>query len=378
MATLTSGLIFTFYSYKGGTGRSMALANIACLLAQKWADGQKVLMIDWDLEAPGLHRFFQERVKAQSDSSLEEKKGLIDLFYAMQESCQKNGCKTDVNDEFFDKLDIEQYLLETKIQSLYLMTAGRFDNFYSTKVNKFNWETFFDQNPWLISRFAEYLSRKFRYVLIDSRTGSTDISSVCTALMPERLVLVFTPNRQSSTGVLDLAKKVTDYRRRSDDLRPLVVFPLVSRVENAEEDLQKDWRFGNKQKNIVGYQPEFERIFKAIYDLPHCDLTEYFNEIKLQHVPRYSYGEEIAVLSSRAKDRLSLATSYEEFAKCLVTNNAAWDAPAQSDSKQKTDKGGISIPGKSIRPPAHSPTKLRVFLVHSSSDKPIVRELYQK
>jgi cellulose biosynthesis protein BcsQ len=44
-------VICTFYSYKGGVGRSMALANAAHILAQF---GLRVLMIDFDLEAPGL------------------------------------------------------------------------------------------------------------------------------------------------------------------------------------------------------------------------------------------------------------------------------------------------------------------------------------
>ena len=48
-------MIYTFYSYKGGVGRSMALANVAELF---YRAGLKVLMIDWDLEAPGLERFF--------------------------------------------------------------------------------------------------------------------------------------------------------------------------------------------------------------------------------------------------------------------------------------------------------------------------------
>jgi Mrp family chromosome partitioning ATPase len=48
------GSIVTFYSYKGGAGRTMVLANTACLLA---AAGHKVLAIDGDLEAPGLHRY---------------------------------------------------------------------------------------------------------------------------------------------------------------------------------------------------------------------------------------------------------------------------------------------------------------------------------
>src|SRR5580700_9409489 len=50
------GRIVTFYSYKGGTGRTMALANTAWILA---ANGKRVLVADWDLESPGLHRFFQ-------------------------------------------------------------------------------------------------------------------------------------------------------------------------------------------------------------------------------------------------------------------------------------------------------------------------------
>src|SRR5215831_12610747 len=47
--------IVTFYSYKGGVGRSMALANIAVLLARR---GLRVLVVDWDFEAPGLERYF--------------------------------------------------------------------------------------------------------------------------------------------------------------------------------------------------------------------------------------------------------------------------------------------------------------------------------
>ncbi|MFD2350514.1 AAA family ATPase [Nonomuraea ferruginea] len=49
------GQVVTFYSYKGGAGRTMALANTAWLLA---SNGLRVLAIDWDLESPGLHKYF--------------------------------------------------------------------------------------------------------------------------------------------------------------------------------------------------------------------------------------------------------------------------------------------------------------------------------
>ena len=42
----------TFYSYKGGTGRTLLLANLGRLAARL---GQRVVALDFDLEAPGLH-----------------------------------------------------------------------------------------------------------------------------------------------------------------------------------------------------------------------------------------------------------------------------------------------------------------------------------
>ncbi|WP_040334062.1 AAA family ATPase [Candidatus Magnetobacterium casense] len=52
---MSSGMVITFYSYKGGVGRSFILANVSVLLS-KW--GYRVLCIDWDLEAPGLSHYF--------------------------------------------------------------------------------------------------------------------------------------------------------------------------------------------------------------------------------------------------------------------------------------------------------------------------------
>jgi cellulose biosynthesis protein BcsQ len=57
------GMVITFYSWKGGVGRTMALANTAVQLARK---GNRVLMVDWDLEAPGLINYFAGRVAQQT------------------------------------------------------------------------------------------------------------------------------------------------------------------------------------------------------------------------------------------------------------------------------------------------------------------------
>ena len=46
-------MLYAFYSYKGGVGRSMALANLGELFHEQ---GLRTLLVDWDLEAPGLAR----------------------------------------------------------------------------------------------------------------------------------------------------------------------------------------------------------------------------------------------------------------------------------------------------------------------------------
>lgn len=74
-------MIYTFYSYKGGVGRSMALANIAEFLYRK---GLRVLMIDFDLEAPGLEQYFYEK----GDPSLQQvqaQRGVIDMLLSYKE-----------------------------------------------------------------------------------------------------------------------------------------------------------------------------------------------------------------------------------------------------------------------------------------------------
>lgn len=366
--SLTPGQIITFYSYKGGTGRSMALANTACVLAeqQRKNGGKGVLIIDWDLEAPGLHRYFhnyldKRPLKKKSiidgeENSYDLKPGIIDLFYNFNEKVNdydkvKSTGKeiTDINGKALNNEEqalkivkesrFEEYVLETTLGKLDLIKAGRFSgkdtNEYSARVNKFNWESLYLKSPQLIRVFAEELAEKYAYVLIDSRTGVTDVSGICTMLLPEKLVMVFTPNVQSLKGGMDVIRRATEYRKDSSDLRPLTVFPLVSRVEANEPELRHDWRFGNSEKDTVGYEPELQKLLAEVYEKKEVVLTKYFDEIQIQHIPRYAYGEEIAVLNEKIGDKFSLQRSYETFAKELIDSRVPWESEVEEDSEFK-------------------------------------------
>jgi cellulose biosynthesis protein BcsQ len=73
-------MIYAFYSFKGGVGRSMALANIGEIFHEK---GLRTLLVDWDLGAPGLETYFH-RDSALSGSRAHP--GLIDMLAAYRES----------------------------------------------------------------------------------------------------------------------------------------------------------------------------------------------------------------------------------------------------------------------------------------------------
>lgn len=342
---LTLGEIITFYSYKGGTGRSMALANTAYLLVQKQKTSNGVLMIDWDLEAPGLHQFFHGRFENTRDGQGDlpsGQLGLIDLFYEIRNRLDKSKPQDNISEDIFSEIDIQKYIVKVNHPSLFLMPAGKFDDgLYSAGVNEFDWSDFFSNFPLVITQFAQYLRKKFKYVLIDSRTGYTDISGICTSIMPEKLVIVFTPNRQSLSGVVEMIRRATDYRKQSDDPRPLMIFPLPSRIENAESKLQEEWRFGNSE--YEGYQVQLASVLMDVYDLQKCDLTDYFDEYQLQYVPRYSYGEELSVLSERPEDRLSLARSFENFAERITSSEMPWEVTKELLSRDGKEHKGNNI-----------------------------------
>jgi cellulose biosynthesis protein BcsQ len=333
----TSSSTITFYSYKGGTGRTMALANTGYRLASEGRG--EVLMIDWDLEAPGLHDFFPEVAEREKEKNVLAQ-GVLELFETAHDFA---GTHDDLNYQdarnFWREADIRSRTRSTDGRSLHLLRAGLLDRTYGERVSEFPWQELFRLWPDLFRAMIDELATSYRYILIDSRTGLTDTGGICTSLLPDRLVAVFTPNRQSLDGLTDLVRRAIAYRGESSDLRSLLVFPLASRVETSEEALRGEWRYGNGKR--TGYQPRFERLFEEIYQLPRCDLEGYFDEIQIQHAPSYAYGERVAI-RDESSDRLSLSRSYERFTRALVEIEGPWTFGRPAPGGPMPDEGSTT------------------------------------
>ena len=373
------GEILTFYSYKGGTGRSMALANIAHILA--WPTDKaksdkpknKVLMIDWDLEAPGLHKYFIEQLKKNFSltlgqsypDALNQKPGLIDFlegvhrFYreaypsGMLESNKAEtaeavaafaaALKANPLDGFILSVTAPSEVSpESGVSGLFLMKAGnqapvvesrREESTpeqpadYIARVRKFDWVNLFDKYGSFFTLFREYLESEYAFVLIDSRTGLTDIGDICTRVMPQKLVAVFVPNEQNIEGTLDIVKAAAEFRSSSRDPRDLVVYPLASRIDATASRLRKIWWEGGPidDRTVIGYEPQFETLFSTLYQIKNLDLREFFDSTQVPYDSDYAFGERVAA-RDRAFDKLSIGRACQNLTRYIVEDCAPWDA----------------------------------------------------
>jgi len=291
------GKVITFYSYKGGTGRSMLLANLAWLLA---ANGQKVLAIDWDLEAPGLHRFFKPFLV---DSDMTETDGLIDAFWAlttraMSGESRASPSRTLDNEGFSpNSVDLEDFVTPLDWQfsgqgGIDLIGAGRQGGTYSERVNTFDWKYFYQIGGGaLLDRAKESLTAQYNYVLIDSRTGVSDTSGICTTQMPDILVACLTLNRQSIEGVAAILASVRAWRKDSGQTgqervtqRPeLVIYPVATRIENSEKE------------KLDAARERVRKIFQPFLNTDGpTEAREYWDDMEVTYRPFYAYEEILA------------------------------------------------------------------------------------
>lgn len=299
------GEVITFYAYKGGTGRTMALANTAVLLARQ--NEGRVLMIDWDLEAPGLEQYFKPFAPG-----LESRKGIFDFVAEAKETLEKMPFGEEdaaALESYFSK--IEELAIPISFpgngSNLFLIRAGLQGKDYGRDINQFSWPKFYKQIPGFFPRLARFLAERFEYVLIDSRTGHTDVGGVCTMSMPDKLVLVFTPNQQSLSGVLELAKKAAEYRMTYGDLRPFAIYPLPARVDFSGVSNSKRLLWEGR------YIADWEQAFREIYALPPTiSLKNYFENTYIRHDSNYAFGEDLAVLGESTSGE-TLAQDYQRF-----------------------------------------------------------------
>ncbi|WP_339435045.1 KGGVGR-motif variant AAA ATPase [Pseudomonas orientalis] len=246
-SSVKEGKIVTFYSYKGGVGRTMSLANTAFLAA---ANGIKVLVMDWDLEAPGLAYYFRGLLEPSIAKELKDSAGLLDVLYGWRDDLTSVYDEDDVShlidvmgtgEPFADVVRqlVAPELFDFPIVLDYIGAGGRVIGSgaglpYEEALAQFSWTDFFDQHSggFVLESLKKWAKSNYDLILIDSRTGFADVAGICAMQLPDELALCFVLNRQNIDGIARVSAAIRD--KRQDEIVLRAVPMRVHRSESSE------------------------------------------------------------------------------------------------------------------------------------------------
>jgi hypothetical protein len=310
-----NGRVVTFYSYIGGTGQTMALANIAWILA---SNGYRVLAADWDLERRGLHRFYAPFL----DDTVDNAQGVIDMvrdyeWHARQataaEAIEYRGAGNEALRDSYIAQDarVQRFAIPLRNWdfpgggSLEFLSPGRQNKDYIATLSPHDWDNFYHElnGGAFLDALREDLKTHYDYALIDSGTDTADI---CTVHLPDVLVDCFTFSNQGIAGATQKAISVHALHGRR-----IRVLPVPMRVDSSK-----------KERADVG------RLYaqRAFEDLP----------VGLSPAERRDYWANVevpSVFGDPPGDQESLLSAYERITG-YITDGAVTSLPAIAESRR--------------------------------------------
>ena len=180
-----------------------------------------------------------------------------------------------------------------------------------------HWDELFEKG---FGNFLEEMrtawKKKYDYVLIDSRTGITDIGGICTILLPDYLISMFTTNEQSLLGVKDTMARAR--ARQSDlplDRQRMAIIPIAARDES-----------GTEYQRAAQWRKRFAQELASFYsDWIHKEETaeSVLDYLKIPYIAYWSFGEQLPALREDPQNPKTLAYSYALIAR-LIDSRLDW------------------------------------------------------
>ncbi|MFN4841767.1 MAG: tyrosine-protein kinase family protein [Dolichospermum sp.] len=305
--------VVTFFSFKGGVGRTTALVATALTLAR---NGHKVAIVDLDLEAPGLSTvFFKDKV---------ENFGVID--YLLEKKIQNSNwsLRNDI-------LRINHPLLLGNLgEQIYLFTAGNVDNNYLEKLARLDFQNLVDhQLPKTFKGMLKELESAVKpldFILLDSRAGFHDIGGLALTDLSHAAVIFGRQSRQSWAGLTYVIRRLSRPLFEEREKFPVILvhaMALASLERRRNEELREF-----KEQAYTAFQ---ENYYYEGEDVPNPDdINEPFSPIilplkdELQGDISLFMRDESQEESDRLEQLVSLMTNedYQKLAKrlCLRLN----------------------------------------------------------
>lgn len=212
-----------FYGFRGGAGRTVALAHVAMMLAQR---GLRVVAVDFDLEAPGLH-------VALGAESPAEGKGLVPLLIKALSAPTAEQVPV-----------VEHLQVVTPKEGagkVILLPAGRITRAYLAQIEELGVGLWHEPSLSPLERILSSLRQENPdVVFIDCRTGFSAMSASVLFHLAD-LAVVFLPlTDQVWDGVDVLLQGVAAARAHRDNKPALLFIPsMVAPGDAGRERLHR-------------------------------------------------------------------------------------------------------------------------------------------
>jgi cellulose biosynthesis protein BcsQ len=240
--------VVAFYGFRGGAGRTTALAHVAALLSGRQL---QVVAVDLDLEAPGLHHILD-------CPEPEDDRGGLALLRA--------ASMTD-DDQRSEALRLAPHIVKSRVEPgapIRVLPAGRLSERYLERLEDLGvplWHVAEGPGPlqMLVSQIREELQPHL--ILLDCRTGLSGLSAAAVFHVADVVVLFVTLSKQALDGVSIFFKGIRAAKMQRAGLPELLVVPsMVPEGPDGRSRLD-DW-----------FVPELEaRYAKLVLDEPVPD-----------------------------------------------------------------------------------------------------------
>jgi MinD-like ATPase involved in chromosome partitioning or flagellar assembly len=277
----------TFYSYKGGVGRTLALANIAKRLAEF---GKRVCILDFDLEAPGLHIKLENQVSKQGVQS-----GIVDYIYDFLSTSEIPE-------------DISRYVTRLRSpKNMFFIAAGNpSSNEYWKKLAQINWWKLFysDESegiPFFLD-LKERIKEKYKpdYLLIDSRTGITELSAITISILADSVVFFSANNKENINGCKYILRSISKDENNLFGIKKDIHF-VLSRIPKPEkpDEKTKEEALLNKIFSEFGEFRENKNIRIKSLNVLHSD-----RELEMEECVKigYEFEKNVGTISKEYLD----------------------------------------------------------------------------
>jgi MinD-like ATPase involved in chromosome partitioning or flagellar assembly len=214
--------VVAFHSFKGGVGRTVhALAFAAVSLRR---EGRSVLLVDADLEAPGLTWFFRERFPNPPISFVD----LLSLVHG------------DTDPAFAQSLElVTDRLRGSQIDGLYVLPAFRSTEQFTSFEVRPEHLVQFARDPFILTSMLARLGKSLNAsaVVVDLRAGLSEMAAGLLLDPRVHRVLVTTTSSQSVQGTVQLLRLLGEVvpSRGEEEPLPALILSQIPETTGAEE-----------------------------------------------------------------------------------------------------------------------------------------------